>query len=321
MPTRLWSPSRLPATAFVLLAPALLMGCGPTIVGPPQALLLPCGAHAERGDDGLSCLCRAGYRDTGGTGDAQCAACTSDETCGLDEPAAATVEPEVSCPAHAQPAGDECLCEAGYYLDDAGTPASCLECPEGADCRSPGTTRENLRNLAGYYRASADSTTYYRCAQPALCPADAAPTSTPTPTPAPPPACPDHAVRLDPSAACVCDVDYYAVATASSLVCTPCPSGADCHQPGTLEAQLTAVSGWQRWPEDEADAPPADEVPGPCGAHALEAADGTCSCAPGYFDDLGEGLVCMPCPEGAACTPQTGSVLPTTQAGYFQPPG
>lgn len=101
--------------------------------------------------------------------------------------------------------------------------------------------------------------------------------------------------------ACLCDVGYYHDGTTSTEVCLECPVGADCRLPGTTRDTMS----------DLAD----------CGPHTVEAEDGTCGCAPGYFDDPGDGLVCRPCPEGASCTPTTNTVLPSTLPGYFQPAG
>ena len=46
---------------------------------------------------------------------------------------------------------------------------------------------------------------------------------------------------------CICNTGYYAQSnTATLLQCQPCPSGADCTQPGVTQADMAALPGWWR---------------------------------------------------------------------------
>jgi hypothetical protein len=59
----------------------------------------------------------------------------------------------------------ECVCNEGYYLPTykGDSVYTCIPCPIGADCSNTGNTWLNLRSLAGWWRSSNISTTFYRC--------------------------------------------------------------------------------------------------------------------------------------------------------------
>jgi hypothetical protein len=83
-----------------------------------------------------------------------------------------------TCPANSQPSNDrrECLCNSGFYsvpmsnsshlplilLDNEGA-LYCAICPGGSDCSKIGTSWRTISTLAGYWRSSNETRTYYRC--------------------------------------------------------------------------------------------------------------------------------------------------------------
>jgi len=82
--------------------------------------------------------------------------------------------------AFANPDRTNCLCRAGFYLDDAHidtnatsdstfTNIECRVCPAGFDCAQPGEQWSTIRVQPGHWRESLSTTTCFRCNNPQNC--------------------------------------------------------------------------------------------------------------------------------------------------------
>eukprot|EP00478_Filoreta_tenera_P000012 GABV01000012.1.p1 GENE.GABV01000012.1~~GABV01000012.1.p1 ORF type:complete len:952 (-),score=191.12 GABV01000012.1:28-2883(-) len=106
--------------------------------------------------------CSVGQSTLGQSGQATCFQC--DLTSVAEKPGSVQCE---RCPLNARSnaARTLCVCVPGFY--DSGD--RCEACPDGADCTQSGTTAENIKPLAGWWRPGS-ALSFYRCRFDFQCP-------------------------------------------------------------------------------------------------------------------------------------------------------
>ena len=132
-------------------------------------------------DDCISCDVGT-YENEFGSGRADCFLCPSGKS--SNTVGASSQFECLKCPGEnmfSVEGSSSCVCDKGYFMNDAatgnGTAAvvvitTCVQCPVGTNCDSPGSTLNNLKMLGGYWRPSTTSVVVIECDIKKHCPQD-----------------------------------------------------------------------------------------------------------------------------------------------------